>query len=124
MNDAKEISRRLASCRIRTGETMEQVAEACGISHVALSRYESGQRVPKTEILSRLADHYGETVDALLGKEQIDNKNNDNDEAWSIRERLRRDPDYRVLFDAADKASPEHLRAAAAMLKALEPSDD
>lgn len=119
-----ELSKRLASCRLRTGETMEQVAEACGISHVALSRYESGQRVPKTEILSRLADHYGETVDSLLGKEQVNTSANDKDEAWAIRERLRRDPDYRVLFDAADKATPEHLRAAAAMLKALEPTDD
>lgn len=119
-----ELSKRLASCRLRTGETMEQVAEACGISYVALSRYESGQRVPKTEILSRLADHYGETVDALLGKEQVNTSANDKDEAWVIRERLRRDPDYRVLFDAAGKATPEHLRAAAAMLKALEPNED
>lgn len=124
MDDAKEIGRRLASCRIRRGETMEQVAEACGISHVALSRYESGQRVPKTEILSRLADHYGETTDALLGKEQADNKSNDNDEIWEFRERIRRDPDFLLLYNAIKKASPEHIRAATAVLKSLEQSDD
>ena len=41
------------------------------------------------------------------------------DDAWAIRERLRRDPEYRLLFSAADKAKPEHLKAAAAMLKIL-----
>lgn len=69
-----------------------------------------------------MADYFGVTVDELLGREPEPAKVQD--EAWAIRERLRRDPSYRLLFDAADKASPEHLRAAAAMLKALNPQEE
>lgn len=112
------LSERLVYLRKQSGETQMEVAESCGITHVALGRYESGSRIPRTEILSKLADHFGVSVDALMGKEN--RKDPATEEAWLIRERLRRDPDYRILFDAAGKASPEHLRAAAAMLKALE----
>ena len=64
-----------------------------------------------------MADFFNTTVDDILGR----TPQNDDDESWAIRERLRRDPEYRMLFSAAEKATPEHLRAAAAMLKALEP---
>ena len=112
---------RLYTIRDKKGETLEKVAEAVGISHVALSRYENGQRMPKMDILARLAEYYGVTVDSLIGREKEPEQE---DDAWSIRERLRRDPNYRLLFDAADRASPEHLRAAAAMLKALEGNEN
>ena len=112
------IAEKLVNLRKMSGETQMEVAEACGITHVALGRYENGTRIPRAAILSKLADHFDVSVDSLMGKE---NKNDPTtDEAWHIRERLRRDPDYKILFDAAGKATPEHLRAAAAMLKALE----
>ena len=112
------IAENLYNLRKQNGETQMEVAEACGISHVAFGRYENGSRIPRAEILSKLADHFAVSVDELMGKEN--KKYLAEEEAWHIRERLRRDPDYKILFDAAGKATPEHLRAAAAMLKALE----
>lgn len=50
-----------------TGKTQDQVADACGISKVALARYETGTRKPRIEIASRLAEYYGVSVDYLLG---------------------------------------------------------
>ncbi len=41
-----------------------------------------------------------------------------------LRESLRKDPNMRMLFSAARSATPEHIRAAVAMLKALEPPED
>lgn len=119
MSESTDIGKRLALCRQRSGETLDQVSEAVGISYVALARYEGGHRMPKADILSRLADHYATTVDALLGK-PARGESAEADEAFAIRDRLRRDPDYRTLFDAASNASQEHIRAAAEMLKALE----
>lgn len=99
--------------------TQEEVAIKNGIALTTYARYELGLRLPKTTIATKLANFYGITVgELLMGK--VTNRDENDEEAWQIRERLRRDPDYRILFDAAGKASPEHLRAAAAMLKALE----
>ena len=53
-----------------TGKTQDQVADACGISKVALARYETGTRKPRIEIASRLAEYYGVSVDFLIGKEE------------------------------------------------------
>lgn len=52
-----------------TGKTQDQVADACGISKVALARYETGTRKPRIEIASRLAEYYGVSVDYLLGRD-------------------------------------------------------
>lgn len=63
------VSEILRSLRSNVGKTQDQVSEACGISKIALARYETGTRTPRIEIASRLADYYGVTVDYLLGNE-------------------------------------------------------
>ena len=57
---------RLLSIREARKETQEEVEEAIGISHVSISRYETGQRIPKMDRLVKLARHYGVTTDYLL----------------------------------------------------------
>lgn len=64
------VSERLLRIRTMRGETQEQVAEAVGISYVSLSRYETGQRMPKMNILLKLADHYGVSVDEIMRDEK------------------------------------------------------
>lgn len=66
----QSIADRLKDLRTSKNETQEVVAEACEISRIALARYEAGTRVPRSEIAAKLADHYGVTVDFLLGRDQ------------------------------------------------------
>lgn len=113
---------RLKEIRESKGISQRQAAIGLNLSPTVYNRYENGTREPSNVILLAMADYFGVTVDELLGREPEPAKVQD--EAWAIRERLRRDPSYRLLFDAADKASPEHLRAAAAMLKALNPQEE
>lgn len=115
------LSKRLLDLRKSRGYSQAQVAMKLGISQGAISQWEHGTTVPAAEQLLSLADMYGISVDELLGRSAPEQQE---DDAWKLRERLRRDPDMRILFDAATKASPEHLKAAAAMLKALEPPED
>lgn len=68
MSTQNDVGSKLYSIRIERGETQEQVADSVGISYVSLSRYETGQRMPKMDILIRLADHYGVTVDSIVGR--------------------------------------------------------
>ena len=108
---------RLKEIRESRGISQRQAAIALNLSPTVYNRYENGLREPSNVIMLAMADYFGVSVDELLGRSYEEPAE---DEAFAIRERLRRDPAYRLLFDAADNASPEHLRAAAAMLKALE----
>lgn len=109
---------RLKEIRESRGITQRQAAIALNLSPTVYNRYENGLREPPNVIMLAMADYFGVSVDEILGRST--DQPADQDESWAIRERLRRDPEYRLLFSAAEKATPEHLRAAAAMLKALE----
>ena len=101
--------------------SQDDLAEAIGANRVTISKYENGSYLPSVPALDRLAVALHTTANALQGKP--DPISAQDSEIWQLRERLRRDPDMRMLFSAADRATPEHLRAAAAMLKALEPTE-
>lgn len=98
--------------------TMKQLGQLVGASESTISLYERGLHDPDILTINRIADALGVTVDELLGREAATDQDLD-DDTFALREQLRRDPDMRVLFSAASKATPEHIRAAAAMLKAL-----
>lgn len=91
-----------------------------GVSAQAVSKWELGKAEPDKTSIEKMCRLFGVSADRLMDI-SIDSEI---DEAWAIREQLRRDPSYKILFDAAKNASPEHLRAAAAMLKALEPDNE
>ena len=64
------LAQRLFRLRNEKGLTQEAAAEIAGISRVALTRYENGQRMPKMNIVTSLAEAYGVTVDYLMGREE------------------------------------------------------
>ena len=74
METTNHIGTKLSKIRDERGETQEHVAECVGITYVTLSRYENGQRMPKMNILARLADHYGVSVDELIGRDEPETK--------------------------------------------------
>lgn len=112
---------RIREIRMARGLSQDQLAELASLNRVTVAKYETGRVEPGAQALGRLADALDVTVDDLLGRSSAPEEVED--DAVAIRERLRRDPAYRLLFDAAGSASPEHLRAAAAMLKVLEGAD-
>lgn len=111
----------LRQIRKSKGITMKQLGQMVGTAESTISLYERGIHDPDITTLNRLADVLDVSVDELIGRNE--SQKDAADDAWELRERLRRDPDMRILFSAASRASPEHLRAAAAMLKALEPEE-
>lgn len=64
--DTKKIGSNLSELRAKKGETLKDVADAIGVTVMALSHYENGKRVPRDDIKVRLAKHYGETVDSIF----------------------------------------------------------
>lgn len=108
--------------RKQMGITQLQLAEKLDVSQSTVASWENGTRRPDLDMIPTIANIFGVSVNDLYGYES--QNSNEDSEVMAIREMLRRDPSYRLLFDAADKASLEHIRAAAAMLKALEPGDE
>ena len=113
---------RIKNIRKKRNLNQDQLAELASLNRVTIAKYESGRVEPGAQALARIADALEVTTDALLGRSEEEKKEiTEND---MIRERLRRDPNYRMLFNAAENAKPEHIRAAAAMLKSLEGMKD
>ena len=100
--------------------TQDEFAEYCGIAKISIARYEGDANVSRANAI-KIAKACGVSVDYVLGEET---EPDEEDEADRIRERLRRDPSFRILFSAAENVKPEHLEAAARMLQALGKNDD
>jgi len=114
------IGDRIQETRKSRGLNQEQLAELASLNRVTIAKYESGRIEPGAQALARIADALEVSIDYLLGRDEEP----ETDDTWTLREQLRRDPDMRVLFSAARTASPDHIRAAAAMLKALKETEN
>lgn len=57
---------RLKQLRKSRGYTQIALQMQTGIEQALLSKFETGERVPPTETLVRLADFYGVSIDYLL----------------------------------------------------------
>ena len=57
---------RLAEARKQRGFTQKSLAEATGLSHIQVHRYESGNAQPTLEAIKRLAVALGVTTDHLV----------------------------------------------------------
>ncbi len=109
----------LRQLRKSRGLTQARFAELMNVAQATVASWENGTRKPDIETISQIADVLEVSADYLLGRTMPQS-----DDLMELREQLRRDPDMRVLFSAARTASPDHIRAAAAMLKALKETEN
>ena len=65
-----EFPNQLRKLRERRRISRRVLAELCGISKSALSRYERGQRVPTLTDAEALADFFEVSLDRLCGREK------------------------------------------------------
>lgn len=65
------LSKRLKELRKEKGLSQIQVAIYCDITEKTYQNYELMTREPKLEILIRLADYYGVSLDWLTGRTDI-----------------------------------------------------
>ena len=65
---------RLKELRKEAGETQKMLASAIGISVNQVIRFEKGEQKPGFDNLWALADHFGVTVDYLMGRTDEDRK--------------------------------------------------
>ena len=62
------LKERIRELRKEECETQVQVADAIGIAESHYQKYERGASLPNLENTWKLADHFGVTVDYLIGR--------------------------------------------------------
>lgn len=65
-----DFSQRLKKLRTDKHLTQAQVAQRVGVTASMVSSYETDIRLPSYDVMIRLADLFGVTVDYLLGREE------------------------------------------------------
>lgn len=62
--DSVKIGERLE--KLRGSRTQREVAEAVGVTPMAISQYERGERIPRDEIKKALAEYYKRSVNFIF----------------------------------------------------------
>lgn len=76
INEIIKIGDRLKTLRQNKGLTQAQLADNIGIPRTTYANYETNKREPKIEVLNKIAEQLGITIDDILTKNFI-NKDND-----------------------------------------------
>lgn len=67
----KMLGKQLKMLREIKGKSQQEVCSALNIEQSTLANYENDKRIPKIEILIKLAEYYNISVDCLLGLKKI-----------------------------------------------------
>jgi len=66
-----KLHERMRELRKERKETQVQVAQSIGITDRQYQRFEAGEQKPGFENLCALADHFGVSLDYLMGRKDI-----------------------------------------------------
>ena len=98
-----------------------QASKATGIAQSTLSDWKNGKSIPKADKIQKIADFFGVSAEYLMtGNDGEEGKKYYlNDETAEMAQKLFESRELRVLFDAAQDATPEDLKTTYDMLMAL-----
>lgn len=139
MTRSEIVGRNIYKYRTAIGMSQIDFAESIGRSQTMVSMYEKGQRLPSTQIMSKIAEVLGVTFgDIYYAKDEnktdkydwyeeafpTTNMTDDEKDLWQMREDIRRNPELRTLFDLQRKATKSELRQMEAFIRAIRSSND
>lgn len=115
MSSFSETLRRI---RFERHMTQDEFAAMLGTTKQNISRYESGAVSPKISTAQAIADKLGISLAELNGQDASAQTSQD-DDPWTLREELRRDPNRKALLKLARNGSAQDVRQAMALIDAL-----
>jgi transcriptional regulator with XRE-family HTH domain len=80
MSEQESFIKRLYLLLEETNTTQRELAEKVNVTEVTISRYLSGERNPRIEIVNKIAKYFKVSVDYLLGRTDIRSTNLDTSE--------------------------------------------
>ena len=96
------------------GKSPSRAAIEMGINKGTVSVWKNKGTTPQSEILQKIADYFGVSVDFLLGNEN--KKSSDDAEMDDMIERLKNNPGMRLLFSKTKDASMDDINKVIRML--------
>ena len=109
MNENK-FSQVIKKLRKEKGLTQQELANIVGITATGVSYWESGNAVPNTETLNKLANYFGVTVNFLLGvKDKIEMEDNSRT-AILFRKAEQVDPKEKEILFLSNRAKKIKIR--------------
>lgn len=121
---ARLIAKNLKRIAYESGKTQSDIAKDLRISKQTVSSWFRGERTPRMEKIDLLC-HYFNCRRSDIMEERTDDHEQDknsvpyyiNPETAMIAQKVFDQPEYRVLFDAANGVKPENIMLAAEMLR-------
>ena len=110
-----DIGARIKHRRKELGYSAEKLAELVGVSPATIYRYEKNEINMGADKLQPIADALSTTPAALMGWDDEP----DEDDVYAVRERVRRDPNRRLLLSLAEHGSAQDVKQVAAIIDAL-----
>ena len=105
---ARNLSRYMELCNKKQADIINDL----GINKSAVSTWINGTRMPRMDKVQALADYFGINKSDLLeekGTQEEDNSYYIDEEAKELAQFLFKNPEYRILFDAAKDVSADDL---------------
>lgn len=112
----------------KNGVKPYHVSKCTGVSTATLTEWKKGTYTPKTDKLQKIADYFGVSLDYLMTGQHPEQTSTSgksyyfSDETAKKAQALFAKPGLRILFDAAEDATPEDLQLAADILTRLKES--
>lgn len=110
---------RLKELRLLLGWNMKEAAQKIGIPYTTYVSYEKGEREMNSEVLIKLADFFGCSVDYLLGKSDSPDGGDDTDEMADVLQLLKDREDLRALLHVSARNTPEQVRRLAKLMESM-----
>lgn len=67
--DAVAIGKKLR--KLRGDRSQQEVADAVGVTNMAISQYEQGERIPKDSIKVALASYFGQSIEKIFFTHEV-----------------------------------------------------
>ena len=126
---------RIAELRKSRGMSQKALGDKLHVTQGAVSQWENERTLPDTQQQRAIASFFDVSVDYLLGLSNdpkaisqsysvsasmdMSASSAEDQEIWALRESLRRDPDRKMLFDAAANVPAEDILTAVRILDAF-----
>lgn len=132
---------RIAELRKSHGMSQKALGDKLHVTQGAVSQWENERTLPDTQQQRAIASFFDVSLDYLLGLSNdpkaisqsysmaasLDasaDAQNDPEDSWALRESLRRDPNRRILFDAASRVPEKDIMTAVRILEAFKEGKD
>lgn len=113
------LSKRIKSLRENKGWFQKDVAEKLNVKSNTLSGYENGTRSPDPDMLSKIADLYGVSVDYLLGRDEfVDSKE------YQKRKIVEEYSDADLMFEDLESLTLEQYKEVRSFIKYVKSKED